>query len=98
MTVLFSDAVYLGVTLTEDTYAKPAEPMAAAVKRWMTRRKRELHTVQRSFPKFTPGMTTQTYVQLYYIGLNTSPRDYIVPLNRPAPFFTGPEIEETTDA
>lgn len=100
MNHLFSDDVYFGITLTEDTFAKPAEPMAAAIKRLMARRKRELRTVQRSFPKFTPGMTTHAYVQLYYVGLpGGGPSGFITAPNRRAPVIEGEEVtEESADA
>lgn len=39
---------------------------AAAIKRMMTNRKRELSTVHRKFPKFTPGVSAAVYAMLYY--------------------------------
>lgn len=96
---LFSDGLYVGITLTADTFAKPAEPMAAAIKRLMAARKRALKTVRRDFPKFIPGMTTATYVQLYYLSVpGMDSADYIDAPRRPAPCLVGPEVEETQDA
>jgi len=91
--------VYWAATVTTDTFAKPGEPMPAAIKRFMSLRKRERNTVRRSFPKFAPGMTTNTYVQLYYMTHTPgSHRGYIVEIHRPAPMPVGPEVEEHIDA
>lgn len=38
------------------------------IKAYMAKRKRELATVKRSFPKFAPGMSTADYVARYIMG------------------------------
>ena len=35
------------------------------IKSYMSKRKRELATVKRSFPKFKPGMSTAAYINAY---------------------------------
>jgi hypothetical protein len=39
--------------------------MKTEISKMMTARKRELRTVSRSFPKFTPGMTVAAYCERY---------------------------------
>ncbi len=38
------------------------------IKKLMAKRKRELATVKRSFPKYTPGMSTADYVAKYIMA------------------------------
>lgn len=67
------------------------------IKAYMTKRKRELSTVKRSFPKFTPGMTTALYIRSYqtFNGPATAVLPYDLELyNRPAPKLSGPEVIE----
>lgn len=47
------------------TFAKPGETQAAAVKRFMSTLKREKAIGRRTFPVFKPGMSTSEYVSLY---------------------------------
>ena len=46
---------------------KPNTPeQTEAIKRFMKNRKRQLRTVNRSYPKFTEGMSTAKYVGMFY--------------------------------
>ena len=67
------------------------------IKAYMSKRKRELNTVKRSFPKFTPGMSTARYIHAYQTvnGPATAVLPYDLELyNRPAPKLSGPEVIE----
>jgi len=68
------------------------------IKAYMAKRKRELATVKRSFPKFAPGMSTAEYVREYY-ALNHArdfrPTALFEPLNHaPAAVLVGPEVTQ----
>lgn len=97
MTRLFTDGVYWGLVLSTETFARPDEPPAKAIARFMTNRKRQLRNEPRTFPKFTPGMTTRSYVQLYYLQNRVGGRDDINAPNRAAPVLVGPEAQEDTE-
>lgn len=80
-----------------------------AIRKMMANRRRELAYQSTSFPKFTPGMTTANYLQLFGIG-----RPHMLPfgprvldkrlgwvcdlshLNRPAPMLD-PDIPEVIE-
>ena len=71
------------------------------IKAYMAKRKRELATVRRSFPKFTPGMSTARYIGAYQTA--NGPATPVLPYDldlygRPAPMFSGPEVIQETDA
>lgn len=63
------------------------------IKAYMAKRKRELATVKRTFPKFQPGMSTAAYVSKYYAQFREDPASLFEPLNRaPAAVLVGPEV------
>jgi hypothetical protein len=66
----------------------------ARVKRECAARKRKARTANfGSAPKFYPGMTTETYVQLFAIGRDTLPIKITPQLRRPAPYLTPSQDE-----
>jgi hypothetical protein len=81
-----------GITVDEKRFAKPGETQSKAIARMTARRRKELSSVDGSFPKFKPGMTTAEYINLFSIRRNILPYA-LSGLTRPAPMLDdGPEV------
>ena len=67
------------------------------IKKMMAKRKRELATVKRSFPKFKPGDTVASYIAQYAVF--NGPATWVLPYDlgaydRPATVPSGPDVIE----
>lgn len=71
------------------------------IKSYMAKRKRELATVKRSFPKFKPGMSTAAYINAYKQA--NGPGNDVLPYDldayaHPAAMLIGPEVIQEVEA
>jgi hypothetical protein len=67
------------------------------IKKMMAKRKRELATVKRSFPKYKPGDTVASYIAQYAVlnGPGSHVLDYgLGAYNHPATVPSGPDVIE----
>jgi hypothetical protein len=71
------------------------------IKAFMAKRRRELATVKRSFPKYRPGMSTADYINAYAQANGPATRVLPFDVNKyahPATVPSGPEVIEEVNA
>lgn len=61
-----TEAQHLNTTFARACYAKPGEPQAKAIKRFMTARRREWTKDTTKYPAWNPKMTTRAYVRSFH--------------------------------
>lgn len=71
------------------------------IKSYMAKRRRELATVKRSFPKYKPGMSTAQYINAYKQA--NGPANSVLPFDvdkyaHPATVPSGPEVIQEVEA
>lgn len=87
--------LHLAISYDQPRFAKPGEPQADFIKRIMRGLKPKPST--RTYPKFTPGMTTRRYMELFAcFNQNLSTVHDASLYDRPAPTYdsTVPEVVE----